>query len=197
MVRRVGRCNLPEPNIIGDERPDYIILLGADHIYRMDPRQFLAHHIEAGAGVTVAARPEPIEDAESFGVIDSDADGRIRAFLEKPEIPVPMHGDSTRVLASMGNYIFSTEVLIDAVSRDAADESSKHDVGSNIIPLLVGDGCAHVWGFTSQTVLGQSDRERGYWRDVGTIDSYYYATMDLVAALPVFNLYNSQWPIRA
>ena len=184
-------------NVIRDERPDFIILLGADHIYRMDPRQFLARHIGSGAGVTVAARPEPIEESKAFGVIDVAHDGRIRAFQEKPEEPVAMPGDPTRVLASMGNYVFSTGVLIDAVTRDAADEDSKHDVGGNIIPLLVNEGRAHMWDFTMHNVPGQSERERGYWRDVGTIDSYYYASMDLVSALPVFDLYNEQWPIRA
>jgi glucose-1-phosphate adenylyltransferase len=184
-------------NIVGDERPDHIILLGADHIYRMDPGQFLAHHVESGAGVTVAAQPVPIEQAHSFGVIDAQADGQIRAFMEKPDVPAPMPRDPTRSLASMGNYVFRSEVLIDAVSRDAASTSSKHDVGGDIIPLLVGDGCAHVWDFNTHTVPGQSDRERGYWRDVGTIDSYYAASMDLVSALPVFDLYNERWPIRA
>ena len=184
-------------NIIRDEAPDYIILLGADHIYRMDPRQFLARHIGSGAGVTVAARPEPIGEARALGVVDVAHDGRIRAFQEKPEDPVPTRGDPTRILASMGNYVFTTEMLVDAVTRDAADSSSKHDVGANIIPLLVGDGCAHMWDFDMHTVPGQSEREHGYWRDVGTIDSYYYASMDLVTALPVFDLYNDDWPIRA
>jgi len=184
-------------NVIRDERPEHIILLGADHIYRMDPRQFLASHLESGAGVTVAARPEPIEEARAFGVIEADANGRIQSFVEKPEHPAPMAGDPTRVLASMGNYIFRTEALIDAVTADAADQSSRHDVGGNIIPLLVGDGSAHVWDFSHQSVPGQSERERGYWRDVGTIDSYYVASMDLVSALPVFDLYNEDWPIRA
>ena len=182
-------------NIVGDERPDHTILLGADHIYRMDPGQFLAHHVESGAGVTVAAQPVPIEQAHSFGVIDAQADGQIRAFMEKPDVPAPMPGDPTRSLASMGNYVFRTDVLIDAVSRDAASTSSQHDVGGDIIPLLVGEGCAHVWDFNTHTVPGQSDRERGYWRDVGTIDSYYAASMDLVSALPVFDLYNERWPI--
>ncbi len=182
-------------NIVRDEAPEYIILLGADHIYRMDPRQFLAAHIEAGAGVSVAAQPVPFADAGAFGVIDADASGRIRAFQEKPAEPAAMPGDPTRVLASMGNYIFTTEFLIDAVTRDAANESSNHDVGGDIIPLLVDDGSAHVYDFTRQVIPGLSQRERGYWRDVGTLDSYYYASIDLVAPLPIFDLYNDQWPI--
>ena len=182
-------------NIIRDEAPRYIILLGADHIYRMDPHQFLDAHIESGAGVSVAAQPVPIEEAGAFGVIDAESSGQIRAFQEKPEEPAAMPGDPTRVLASMGNYIFTTEFLIDAVTRDAANGDSRHDVGGDIIPLLVGDGCAHVYDFTRQVVPGQSERERGYWRDVGTLDSYYYASMDLVATLPIFDLYNDEWPI--
>ena len=182
-------------NIIRDEAPRYIILLGADHIYRMDPRQFLDAHIESGAGVSVAAQPVPIEEAGAFGVIDAESSGRIRAFQEKPQEPASMPGDPTRVLASMGNYIFTTDVLIDAVTRDAANGESKHDVGGDIIPLLVGDGCANVYDFSGQVVPGQSTREHGYWRDVGTLDSYYYASMDLVAALPIFDLYNDEWPI--
>ena len=176
-------------NIIRDEAPEHIVLLGADHIYRMDPRQFLAAHIESGAGVSVAARPVPIESASAFGVIDSEASGRIRAFQEKPTEPAAMPGDPARVLVSMGNYIFTTEFLIDAVTRDAANGDSKHDVGGDIIPLLVDDGSAQVYDFTHQVVPGQSERERGYWRDVGTLDSYFYASMDLVAPLPVFDLY--------
>ena len=184
-------------NIIRDEQPEYIILLGADHIYRMDPRQFLQSHIESAAGVTVAAQPVPIDEAQAFGVIDARADGRIRAFQEKPAEPASMPGDPTRVLASMGNYVFRTDVLIDAVTRDAKNERSKHDVGGSIIPMLVGDGCAQVYDFTGQSIPGQSVREHGYWRDVGTIDAYYDASMDLVAALPIFDLYNEEWPILA
>ena len=184
-------------NIVRDEAPEYVILLGADHIYRMDPRQFLEAHIGSGAGVSVAAQPVPIADAGAFGVIDAEATGRIRAFLEKPADPAAMPGDPTRVLASMGNYVFTTEFLIDAVTRDAANEDSRHDVGGDIIPLLVDDGSAYVYDFTAQVIPGVSERERGYWRDVGTLDSYYYASMDLVAPLPIFDLYNDEWPILA
>ena len=184
-------------NIVRDEAPEYVILLGADHIYRMDPRQFLEAHIGSGAGVSVAAQPVPIEDAGAFGVIDAEATGRVRAFQEKPAAPAAMPGDPTRVLASMGNYVFTTEFLIDAVTRDAANEDSKHDVGGDIIPLLVDEGSAYVHDFTAQVIPGVSERERGYWRDVGTLDSYYYASMDLVAPLPIFDLYNDAWPILA
>ena len=184
-------------NIIRDERPDYVILLGADHIYRMDPRQLLRHHIESGAGVTVAAQPAPIDQADQLGVIDVTADGRIRGFQEKPASPAPMPGDATRVLGSMGNYVFTTNVLIEAVSRDAEATASQHDVGGSIVPWLVEKGLACAYDFTEQAVPGEVAHERGYWRDVGTIDAYFAASMDLVAPVPEFNLYNNRWPILA
>jgi glucose-1-phosphate adenylyltransferase len=183
-------------NILRDERPSYVVLLGADHIYRMDPREFLQHHIDSGAGVTVAAQPVSVEMASEFGIIDAGPDGRIRRFQEKPVEPVPMPGDPTRALASMGNYVFTTDVLIDAVARDAAAKDSKHDMGGNIVPMLAADGHAVVYDFATHMVPGQSEREHGYWRDVGTIDTYYEASMDLVSAEPVFDLYNAEWPIR-
>ena len=182
-------------NIIHDERPDYVLLLGADHVYRMDPRQFLLHHVESGASVTVAALPAPIEQADQLGVIDANAAGRIRGFQEKPASPAPMPGDATRVLGSMGNYVFTTNALIEAVSRDAEDTASRHDVGGNIVPWLVEKGLAGVYDFTQQAVPGEGTQERGYWRDVGTIDAYFEASMALVAPVPEFNLYNSRWPI--
>ena len=182
-------------NIIHDERPDYVLLLGADHVYRMDPRQFLRHHVDSGASVTVAALPAPIEQADQLGVIDANADGRIRGFQEKPASPAPMPGDATRVLGSMGNYVFTTNALIEAVSRDAEDTASRHDVGGNIVPWLVEQGLAGVYDFTQQAVPGDGTQERGYWRDVGTIDAYFEASMDLVAPVPEFNFYNSRWPI--
>ncbi len=182
-------------NIIQDERSHYVLLFGADHIYRMDPRQFLQSHIDSGAGVSVAARPVAIDEASEFGIVDAGADGRIRRFQEKPLEPVAMPDDPTRALASMGNYVFTTDVLIDAVARDAATKGSNHDMGGDIVPLLVSEGNAAVYDFATQSVPGQSDRERGYWRDVGTIDTYFEASMDLLAAVPVFDLYNPVWPI--
>ncbi|HIE93071.1 MAG TPA: glucose-1-phosphate adenylyltransferase, partial [Acidobacteria bacterium] len=182
-------------NIIRDERPHYVLLFGADHIYRMDPRQFLQSHIDSGAGVTVAAQPVAIEEASAFGIVDAGTDGRIRQFYEKPLEPVAMANDPTRALASMGNYVFTTDVLIDAVARDAASKGSNHDMGGDIVPLLVGEGNAAVYDFAAQIVPGQSDREHGYWRDVGTIDAYFEASMDLLAEDPVFDLYNAEWPI--
>ncbi len=182
-------------NILRDERPHYVLLFGADHIYRMDPRQFLQHHIGSGVGVSVAAQPVAVEEAAEFGIIDANAEGRICGFQEKPTDPAPMPTDPTRALASMGNYVFTTDVLIDAVARDAAMKDSNHDMGGDIVPMLANEGCAGIYDFATQEVPGQSDRERGYWRDVGTIDAYFEASMDLLAAEPVFDLYNDEWPI--
>ena len=183
-------------NIIQDERPYYVLLLGADHIYRMDPREFLQHHIDSGAGVSVAAQPVALDEASAFGIIDAEPDGRVRRFQEKPVDPAPRQGDPTRALASMGNYVFTTDVLTDAVARDAAARDSKHDVGGDIVPMVAHEGRARVYDFATHVVPGQSVREHGYWRDVGTIDAYYEASMDLVSADPVFDLYNDEWPIR-
>ena len=182
-------------NIVADERPDYVVIFGSDHIYRMDPRQMLDYHIEMGAEVTVAGIPVPIEEASDFGVIESDADGRIRDFHEKPADPPSMPGDPSQAFASMGNYIFSTDVLEEAVREDAESRASEHDMGGNIIPTLTQRGSAFVYDFASNDVPGQSETERGYWRDVGTIDAYYEASMDLVRVEPIFNFYNYQWPI--
>jgi glucose-1-phosphate adenylyltransferase len=182
-------------NTIGDERPDYILVFGADHIYRMDPYQMLEQHIASGAGVTVAGIRMPLAESNQFGVIEPEADGRIRSFLEKPESAVGLPDAPDQVFASMGNYVFTTRVLIDALHQDAADAGSRHDMGGNIIPLLVEAGEAHVYDFADNQVPGATDRDRGYWRDVGTVDSYYEASMDLVSVHPYFNLYNREWPI--
>ena len=183
-------------NLVYDDEPEHIIVFGADHIYRMDPRQMLEQHIESGAGVTVAGIRAPIEEANQFGVIETAADGRrVHAFREKPSDPVGLPDAPDQVFASMGNYIFRTETLIDAVTADAGDASSKHDVGGNIMPMLVEAGEAAVYDFADNEVPGATDRDRGYWRDVGTLDSYYDAHMDLISVEPVFNLYNLDWPI--
>jgi glucose-1-phosphate adenylyltransferase len=182
-------------NILGDEQPRYVVVFGADHIYRMNLEPMLQQHIETGAGVTVAGIPVPLEGAGAFGVIDAEESGRIRSFVEKPDTPPPMPGDPDRAFASMGNYIFTTDVLREAVISDAQDKKSQHDMGGNIIPLLVGSGEAWVYDFGQNRVPGQKEREHGYWRDVGTLDAYYQASMDLVAVDPVFDLYNEEWPI--
>jgi glucose-1-phosphate adenylyltransferase len=184
-------------NLIADERPDHIIVFGADHIYRMDPAQMVRQHIESGAGVTVAALRVPKEQAFQFGVIETGADGRrIAAFREKPTDAIGLPDAPDQVYASMGNYVFSTEALIEAISTDAHDEDSRHDLGGDIIPMLVGHGEAEVYDFADNRVPGASDRDRGYWRDVGTIDAYFDAHMDLIAVHPIFNMYNADWPIH-
>ena len=183
-------------NLVYDEQPDHIVVFGADHVYRMDPRQMVEQHIASGAGVTVAGIRVPRAEAAGFGVIQTAADGRrIQAFLEKPADPPGLPDDPSMVYASMGNYVFSTEALLEAVKLDAGDEGSVHDMGGNIIPMLVASGASQVYDFSDNDVPGATDRDRGYWRDVGTLDSYYDAHMDLVSIHPVFNLYNRQWPI--
>jgi glucose-1-phosphate adenylyltransferase len=189
-------------NLIYDEEPDYILVFGADHIYRMDPEQMIDEHVASGASATVAGIRIPRVDASSFGVIQtatsgSDAGRRIDAFLEKPKdvegIGLPDSPDE--VFASMGNYCFTTDALLDAVNRDAADERSAHDMGGNIIPMFVARGDAGVYDFNENIVPGTTDRDHAYWRDVGSLDAYYDAHMDLISVHPIFNLYNQKWPI--
>ena len=184
-------------NLLNDERPDIVVVVGADHVYRMDFSQMVADHVESGAGCTVAAIRQPIELADQFGVIDMDPTSpeRIRAFLEKPKDPVGLADAPHEVLASMGNYVFDAEALREAVTRDAELERSKHDMGGDIVPWFVDRTESAVYDYKDNVVAGSVDRDRGYWRDVGTMRSYYDAHMDLVAPLPVFNLYNDQWPI--
>lgn len=182
-------------NLVYDDQPDYIVVFGADHVYRMDPRQMVEAHIESGAGVSVAGIRVPRSEASAFGVIDATADLRITEFLEKPDEPPGLPDNPDETFASMGNYIFTTETLIEALKLDAGDEGSVHDMGGSVIPMLVRDGCAHVYDFADNEVPGATERDRGYWRDVGTVDTYYEANMDLVTVHPVFNLYNRQWPI--
>ena len=183
-------------NLIGDEQPTHVIVFGADHIYRMDPSQMVRQHIESGAGVTVAAIRQPIELADQFGVIETANDRRVIAqFREKPTDAAGLADDPTQVYASMGNYVFTTDVLLDALRRDAMDPSSKHDMGGNIVPMLVEQGEAQVYDFQDNDVPGSTERDKDYWRDVGTLDAFYDAHTDLIAVHPVFNLYNNDWPI--
>jgi glucose-1-phosphate adenylyltransferase len=183
-------------NLVYDEQPEYVVVFGADHVYRMDPSQMVERHIESGAGVTVAGIRVPRSDASGFGIIQTDAGGAdIMAFLEKPLDPPGLPDNPDQVFASMGNYVFSTDVLLEAVRADAGNEDSAHDMGGDIIPLLTSQGAAKVYDFADNDVPGTTDRDRGYWRDVGTLDSYYEAHMDMVSVHPVFNLYNRKWPI--
>ena len=182
-------------NLIRDEEPDYVVVFGADNIYRMDVSQMLDSHIDGGLGCTVAGIRVPRSQASAFGVIDAGADSKIKDFLEKPAEPPGLPDDPEASFASMGNYIFSTVALIDALNADAENEDSRHDMGGDIIPSFVGRGDSQVYDFTANEVPGSTERDRAYWRDVGTLDAYHEAHMDLVSVDPMFNLYNLEWPI--
>jgi glucose-1-phosphate adenylyltransferase len=184
-------------NLIHDDQPDIVVVVGADHVYRMDFSQMVDQHVRSGAACTVAAIRQPIGLADQFGVIDVNPDdpAAIREFLEKPKDPRGLPDNPDEVLASMGNYVFDAQALLEAVTRDSDMQGSKHDMGGDIVPAFVRRHEAGVYDFKDNQVPGASDRDRGYWRDVGTMRSYYDAHMDLVAPLPVFNLYNSTWPI--
>ncbi len=183
-------------NLIYDDQPDIVAVFGADHVYRMDPMQMIDQHTAWGAGVTVAAVPVPRMEATDFGVVQTARDGHsIEAFLEKPADPPGRPGQPDEAFASMGNYVFDSDVLIEALRKDAADDGSGHSMGGDIIPRLVRERAAHVYDFLQNKVPGADARDLGYWRDVGTLDSYFDAHMDLCAAYPEFNLYNDRWPI--
>jgi glucose-1-phosphate adenylyltransferase len=183
-------------NLVHDEQPDYIAVFGADHVYRMDPRQMLQQHIDNGAAVTVAGIRVPRVEAPSFGIITPARDGtRVESFLEKPADPPGLPGAPDQVFASMGNYLFTTKILVDALQQDAENEESAHDMGGSILPMLTERGLAQVYDFDGNHVPGETPRDHGYWRDVGTLDSYYEAHMDLISDHPVFNLDNRRWPI--
>jgi glucose-1-phosphate adenylyltransferase len=183
-------------NLLYDERPDYVCVFGADHIYRMDPRQMVECHVRGQRELTVAGIRVPIGQARDFGVIETGPDSEtIAAFREKPSDPVPLRDAPDQVLASMGNYVFTADALVEAVTADAANEASSHDIGRDLVPALVAKGAAGVYDFTENVVPGVAEREHAYWRDVGTIDAYYDAHMDLISVDPVFDLYNQDWPI--
>ena len=182
-------------NLIRDEEPDYVVVFGADNIYRMDVEQMLDAHIDGGLGCTVAGIRVPRSQASAFGVIDAGADNKIKEFLEKPPEPPGLPDDPEASFASMGNYIFTTDALIEALTADAEDENSRHDMGGDIIPSFVSRGDGQVYDFTANEVPGSTERDKAYWRDVGTLDAYHEAHMDLVSVDPVFNLYNLDWPI--
>lgn len=183
-------------NLVYDEDPEHVIVFGADHVYRMDPEQMVRAHIESGASVTVAGIRVPHKDAHAFGCIDADENSRITSFLEKPADPPGTPDDPDSTFASMGNYVFSTDALIEALKEDSENEDSDHDMGGDIIPMLVERGEAYVYDFKDNYVVGETERDKGYWRDVGTIDAFYEANMDLISVHPVFNLYNKKWPIH-
>ena len=183
-------------NLIHDENPKHVLVFGADHVYRMDPEQMFDFHLETGAGVTVAAIRVRRDEAHEFGVIELAEDGiTIKAFHEKPKDPPPMPGNPEYSLVSMGNYIFKRDLMEATLLEDADDLESRHDLGGNIIPMLTAQGLARAYDFANNHVPGETDRDKGYWRDVGGIDAYYDAHMDLVSVHPIFNLYNREWPL--
>lgn len=189
---------LQSMNLLSDERPDIVVIVGADHVYRMDFDQMIQAHIESGRGVTVAAIRQPISLATQFGVIEVDDNDntKISAFREKPKDPKPLIDAPNEALVSMGNYVFSAQALIDAIEHDGNLEDSSHDMGGDIIPYMVSREDASVYDFTFNQIPGATERDHSYWRDVGTIESYYESHMDLISVMPVFNLYNSEWPIH-
>ncbi len=189
-------------NLIQDAQPDIVVVVGADHVYRMDFAQMVESHISSGALATVAAVRQPLSMADQFGVIEVDglaapgsAAHRISAFVEKPAATAGLADDPSQFLASMGNYVFNADALVEALHRDAERLETKHDMGGDIVPYFVDRGEAFVYDFTTNDIPGATERDRTYWRDVGTIESYYDAHMDLISPLPVFNLYNMRWPI--
>ena len=183
-------------NLIHDENPKHVIVFGADHVYRMNPDQMYQQHLQTGAGVTVAAIRVKRSEASEFGVIELADDGiTIKAFHEKPADPPAMPGHPDLALVSMGNYIFRRDAMEEALILDSEDADSRHDIGGNIIPAMTKAGIAKVYDFAHNEVPGETERDKGYWRDVGSIDSYFDAHMDLISPLPIFNLYNRQWPI--
>ncbi len=184
-------------NIIEDERPDIVVVVGADHVYRMDFSQMVEAHRESGAELTVAAIRQPIAEADQFGVIETHPNDptKIAAFREKPSDPVGLVDSPNEILASMGNYVANTDALVRAVTEDAENPTSRHDMGGDIVPAFVERGTAAVYDFIRNDVPGSTPRDRDYWRDVGTIEAFYEANTDLISIEPVFNLYNDEWPL--
>ena len=184
-------------NLLDDEKPDYVVITGADNIFRMDFDQMLERHIETGFPLTVAGIRQPLSLADQFGVMEADPDNphKIGEFKEKPKDAVGLADSPNEVLASMGNYIMTAKDLREAVERDAADPDSKHDMGGSIVPWFVNQGAAGLYDFIDNDVPGSTDRDKDYWRDVGTVDAFYDANMDLISVTPVFNLYNRDWPL--
>ncbi|NLW13462.1 MAG: glucose-1-phosphate adenylyltransferase [Trueperella sp.] len=184
-------------NIIDDERPDIVLITGADNIYRMDFSQMVEQHIDEGVGMTISGIRQPIEMSTSFGVIDTEPDNqkKVREFLEKPAEVDGLPDSPNEILASMGNYVVSADVLYEALHQDAEDPNSSHDMGGDLVPKFVANNDCGVYDFTFNDVPGATDRDRNYWRDVGTIDMFHEANMDLISVNPIFNLYNDKWPL--
>lgn len=183
---------------IQDENPSQVCVFGGDHIYRMDVSQMMKYHKKKRAALTISAIPIPISEASEFGIIEVDDDWKLTGFQEKPQTaPKSIPGRPDMCLASMGNYIFETAELVKEVQEDAQNPESKHDFGKNIIPKMLKDGKrVYVYDFSQNEYEGMTETERGYWRDVGSIDSYWQANMDLLDYNPELNLYSTDWPLR-
>ena len=181
-----------------DEDPKYVCIFGGDHIYKMDVSQMLDFHKSRGADLSISAIPIPIEEASEFGIMEVDDNWRLTNFVEKPKTPPkPLPGRPDMCLASMGNYIFGKDILVDALERDEKIEESSHDFGKNVIPMLLKEGKnIFVYNFYDNSFAGVTETERGYWRDVGSIDAYWQANMDLLEATPELDLYSKEWPLR-
>jgi len=183
-------------NLIEQADPHVVVIFGADHIYRMNIRQMIEYHMEKRARVTVATIPVEKELASEFGVVETTGDGRIVGFHEKKADAPTMPEDPTRVYASMGNYIFSTDLLLRELKKDSQNEESAHDFGKDILPSLIGNTDIYAYDFQTNVIPGDPVGSPQYWRDVGTLDAYYEASMDLRSVSPELNLYNRQWPLR-
>lgn len=182
-------------NLIQQHNPELVIVFGADHIYRMDIRQMIDFHLKNDAFVTVAARPVPVEQASSFGIIQTDSERRITGFQEKPKKPAPMPDDPARAYVSMGNYIFNKDVLLDSLAK--AQRKKQHDFGAHVIPGIVDTGRVFAYNFATNIIPGTMPyEEKGYWRDVGTISAYFDAHMDMLGDSPLFEVDNRLWPIH-
>ena len=183
---------------IHDENPNYVCVFGGDHIYKMDVWQMLKFHKNQNSDLTISAIPIPIEEAHEFGIMEVDENWKLTGFVEKPKTaPKPIPGNPKMCLASMGNYIFTKNVLVDALERDSKIENSSHDFGKNVIPMLLKEGKnVFVYNFRDNHFAGMTKREEGYWRDVGSIDAYWQANMDLLEYDPELNLYSKDWPLR-
>jgi glucose-1-phosphate adenylyltransferase len=182
-------------NLIEQAEPNVVVIFGADHIYRMNIREMIEFHQHKQAEVTVAAIPVDKRLASEFGVIEAAPDGRILGFHEKRADAPTLPGDPERVFASMGNYIFSAGLLIEEIKKDADNEQGTHDFGRDILPSLVGRAAMYAYDFRTNSIPGEPPGKPAYWRDVGTIDAYYEANMDIRTVEPELNLYNQQWPL--
>ena len=183
---------------IHDENPDYVCVFGGDHIYKMDVYQMLKYHKTKNADLTISAIPIPIEEAHEFGIIEVDKDWKLTGFVEKPKTPPKaMPNNPKMCLASMGNYIFNKDILVNALEEDAKIKESNHDFGKNVIPMLLNQGKeVFIYNFNENFFPGMTEKEKGYWRDVGCIDAYWQANMDLLEYQPELNLYSKEWPLR-